>query len=102
MAIKKRISKDNHDTETENVENQVTFEQAESLANELADKTYGEVKDRSLRENEDERLTITLNGDLYDKIENIARSRKKLKKPNKTMSAVVREALDEYMAKHNL
>ena len=101
MAIKKRVSKDSGN-KTENVERQVTFDQAESLADELADKTYGEVKDSSLRKNEDERLTITLSGDIYDKVENIARNRKKLKKPNKTMSAVVREALDEYITKYNL
>lgn len=83
MGIKKRV---------------ITNDQVEQLANELADKTYGQ----NARQNEEERLTISLNGELYDKIEMIARQRKKLKKPNKNMSAVVREALTQFIKKNNI
>lgn len=98
MPIKKRISntKDNDSSNITN--NEVTFEQAEQVANELADKQYYEEKNH--RDMDIERLTISISGTLYDKIDNLARDRKKKKLPNKSMSAIAAEAIEIFI-KHN-
>lgn len=60
--------------------------------NEMTDKTYGEAE-------RVERITISLDGKLYDKIEDIVRKRRKTKENNRTISAFMREALEFYLNK---
>ena len=84
MAIKKRTK--NKDT--------VTFKDAEKLANELADKTYG--TKANIKNRPDERITIKIPYDLYEYLDDLSRERKRAKMENKTMSAIVREALILY------
>ncbi|MCF6768554.1 hypothetical protein L3V86_09295 [Thiotrichales bacterium 19S11-10] len=96
MPIKKRTLEDKKPL-TKNT-NKVTFEQAEQVANELADKQYYEEKNH--RDNEIERLTISLSGTLYDKIDSLSRERRKKKLPNKSMSAIAAEAIEKFII-HN-
>ena len=65
---------------------------AEKFLNQMADKTYGQ-------DERVERITISLDGNLYDKIENIVRTRRKNKEENRTISAFMREALESYLNK---
>lgn len=65
---------------------------AEQFINKMADKPYGE-------EDRVERITISLDGSLYDKIENIVRARRKNKEENRTISAFIREVLELYLNK---
>lgn len=70
---------------------------AEALANELADKPYGKpaVTDEAI-----ERLTIALPVSLYDKLEALAKTRKRAKAEHRSMSAIAREAITEYLRNH--
>ena len=72
MVIKKRI----------NNENQVTFEDAEKLADELADRSYGVKK--IIKNKPDERITIKIPYDLYEYLDDLSRERKRAKMQNKT------------------
>lgn len=79
MAIKVRTSQE---------------KKAEEFINNMADKPYGE-NERV------ERITISLDGKLYDKIENIVRTRRKNKEENRTVSAFMREAIESYLSNLN-
>lgn len=79
MAIKVRMSQE---------------KAAEEFINKMADKPYGE-------DERVERITISLDGTLYDKIENIVRTRRKNKEENRTISAFMREAIESYLSNLN-
>lgn len=89
MAIKRR---------PESQKKEVSFEDAEKLADELADKVYGEHSPPSATEKPDERITITLPYHMYEYLDETARLRKKAKEKNKSISAIVREAIVLHMA----
>ncbi len=75
MTIKKRIS------------NVIDKKAIESLANELADKPYGQVYDTLAR------TTITLPASVLLKLEDIARDNKRKKNSLKSVSAIVRDCI---------
>lgn len=75
----------------------VTAEQAEALAQRLADKPYG-----ALEKPEPEkqcRTTISLGESMLVKVEDIALRNKRNGKDPKNVSAIVREALELYFQK---
>ena len=72
--------------------NQKPVKNSEQFLSEMADKPFG-VDDRI------ERVTISLEGSLFDKIDDIVRHRKRAKENNRTMSAYIREAVLAYMSK---
>lgn len=67
---------------------------SEKFINEMADKPYGNA-DRL------ERITISLNGKLYDKVDELVRKRRRNKEDNRTLSAFIREALEQYIRNMN-
>jgi hypothetical protein len=69
---------------------------ADEFIREMADKPYGEVNERI------ERITISLEGRLFDKVDDIVRKRKRTKKDNRTISAFIREAIEEYIINNQL
>ena len=75
MTIKKRIS------------NVIDKKAIESLANELADKPYGQAYDTLSR------TTITLPASVLLKLEDIARDNKRKKNSLKSVSAIVRDCI---------
>ena len=75
MTIKKRIS------------NVIDKKAIESLANELADKPYGQAYDTLAR------TTITLPASVLLKLEDIARDNKRKKNSLKSVSAIVRDCI---------
>lgn len=74
---------------------------ADALADEIADKPYGKDKDRAEQEEPIERLTIAMPVSLYDELESLAKKRKRSKAEHRSMSAIAREAIKEYLRKHN-
>ena len=73
----------------------------ERLADKLADKPYGtEPVEYSSAPSPDEileRVTITMPSSTREKLEDLARARRRAKEPNKSVSAIIREALDSYL-----
>jgi hypothetical protein len=69
-----------------NIDNKET----EKFLNEMSDKQYG-VDERV------ERVTISMRGNLFDKLDNEVRHRKRSKKCNRTMSALIVEAVEYYL-----
>lgn len=65
-------------------------EAAEKFINEMADKAFG-INERV------ERITISLEGTLFDKIDDIVRKRKRSKESNRTISAFIREAVESHL-----
>ncbi len=59
----------------------------EKFINNMADKPYG-LNERV------ERITISLSGELFDKIDEIVRKRKRAKQENRTVSAFLREVIE--------
>lgn len=59
----------------------------EQFINSMADKPYG-------MDERVERITISLNGELFDKIDEIVRKRKRAKQENRTVSAFLREIIE--------
>ena len=68
----------------------INTKDVEQFISELADKPYG-------ADERQERITISLEGDLYDKIDDVVRSRKRQKMDNRSISAYIREAILYYM-----
>ena len=79
MTIKKRIS------------NVIDKKAIESLANELADKPYGQAYDTLAR------TTITLPASVLLKLEDIARDNKRKKNSLKSVSAIVRDCIAKWL-----
>ncbi len=71
---------------------------AEALADKIADRPYGSTESESTEEIA--RLTVALPLSLYDEVESLARQRKRAKAEVRSMSAITREALKEYLRKH--
>jgi len=76
---------------------------AESLADKLADKPYGQQLEpetqsakKEIKDTEIERITISIPRWMSYRLEDMARERKRSKQQNRTVSAIVREALDMY------
>lgn len=69
----------------------------EQFVEKMVDKSYDEDQRLSDRI---ERVTIVMEGELFDTINDIVRERKKRKQSNRTMSAFVREALEFYFLKN--
>jgi len=67
-----------------------TDKEAEEFINSMADKPYG--VDDSIH-----RLTISMKNSLYEKLDDIVRKRKRAKLENRTMSALIVEALEQYV-----
>ena len=76
----------------------VTSEQAEALANRLADKPYGTEKPPADLPETQSRTTISLPASLLREVEDLALSNKREGKDLKNVSAIVREALRAYLA----
>ena len=75
---------------------------ADAIADALADKPYGDVARTGKEQVEAiERLTIALPESLYDELEMLAKKRKRSKADYRSMSAIAREAIAEYLRKHN-
>ena len=90
MAIKKR----------EQGQSTVDVKQVEALADELADKPYGQKKEPILNTEDKEslsRTTISLPTALLERLEDLAFSNKRTGKEPRTVSAIIREALNIYM-----
>lgn len=69
-----------------------TEQQAEILANELADKPFGEPVKRI------ERVTVSMDSSLYDVLYDLARERKKARHPNRSISSLIREFIGKGLA----
>ncbi|MFK0571469.1 hypothetical protein [Endozoicomonas sp.] len=79
----------------------VNAKAADALADSLADKPYGKSTDLiNAQEEAIERLTIAMSVSLYDELEALAKKRKRAKAEHRSMSAIAREAISEYL-KHN-
>ncbi|WP_047708413.1 hypothetical protein [Plesiomonas sp. ZOR0011] len=88
---------------------QVTAEEADALANRLADKPYGanerlaQDKDKTPRQEEQPeklvRTTVCLGEELYLKLDNYSLKNKRNGNPLKNNSAVIRVALEEYFSR---
>lgn len=78
----------------------VTPEQADILANQLADKPYGQVKPNTKKASEGEiaRTTISLPKQLFETLEDLAMSNKRQGVEPKNVSAIVRDALELYLS----
>ena len=79
----------------------VNSDAAEALADALADKPYGKDKVPTEQEEPIERLTIAMPVGLYDELEILAKKRKRSKAEHRSMSAIAREAIKEYLRNHN-
>jgi len=79
----------------------VSKELADALADELSDKPYGKNNGSidNKKEQDYRRLTISMKEDLFDKLDELSRRRKKQKAQVKTMSAIADEAIREYFEK---
>jgi hypothetical protein len=77
MTIKKRIS------------NTIDRKAIENLANELADKPYGQTHDTLSR------TTITLPASVLLKLEDMARDNKRKKNNLKSVSAIIRDCIEK-------
>jgi len=80
----------------------ITVEQAEALAQRLADKPYGAPQKPDPEQQEPEkqcRTTISLGEAMLMKAEDLALSNKRNGKDPKNVSAIVREALELYFHK---
>ena len=72
----------------------------EALANKLADKPYGkEISEDESRREELERITITIPQHMRHRLEDIALKRKRAKQETRSVSALIREALEHYLQK---
>ena len=78
MAVKKRAKK-------------ATEQQADQLANDLADRTYGETKEKLVA------TSITINKSVLEKLEDIALANKRNNVDPKNVSAIIRLAVDDYI-----
>lgn len=77
---------------------EVTFEQAELLAKRLADKHYGSTENTLQEPEKQSRITISLNKSMLVKLEDMALKNKREGRDPKSVSAIVREALEKYLS----
>ncbi|MDD9338587.1 MAG: ribbon-helix-helix protein, CopG family [Providencia heimbachae] len=76
----------------------VTSEQAELLAKRLADKPYGSTENTLQEPEKQSRTTISLNESMLVKLEDMALKNKREGRDPKSVSAIVREALEKYLS----
>jgi len=76
----------------------VDDEKLEKLTERLVDKPYGQSAVKPLQEEdvEVERITISIPRSMRHRMEDLARQRKRAKEPNRSVSAIVRVALEHY------
>ncbi|MFK0573315.1 hypothetical protein [Endozoicomonas sp.] len=74
---------------------------AEALADEMADKPYGSKKPVPAEDEPLERITFTMAVSMYDEMEVLAKKRKRAKADCRSMAAIAREAVREYLDRHN-
>lgn len=77
---------------------EVTSEQAELLAKRLADKPYGSTENTLQEPEKQSRTTISLNESMLVKLEDMALKNKREGRDPKSVSAIVREALEKYLS----
>jgi len=80
-------------SETATAKKHATPKEAEALAKQLADRPYGENKNNN---ESTTRTTISLPESMLIKLEDIARANKRKKIEPNNVSALVREAVEEY------
>lgn len=78
---------------------EVTAEQAELLAKRLADKPYGSTENTLQEPEKQSRTTISLNESMLVTLEDMALKNKREGRDPKSVSAIVREALDIYLSR---
>ena len=80
------------------ISKQIEEKEIDQLADKLADKPYGQDAEIIISPSETlERITITVPQNLRYDLEEVALKRKRIKKKNASISAIIREALQEYM-----
>ncbi|OHT23084.1 CopG family transcriptional regulator [Providencia stuartii] len=77
---------------------EVTAEQAEFLAKRLADKPYGSTENNLQEPEKQSRTTISLNESMLIQLEDMALKNKREGRDPKSVSAIVREALEQYLS----
>ncbi|MBN7843621.1 CopG family transcriptional regulator [Providencia rettgeri] len=82
-----------------NSRSEVTAEQAELLAKRLADKPYGSTENALQEPEKQSRTTISLNESMLVQLEDMALKNKREGREPKSVSAIVRDALDAYLSK---
>lgn len=80
-----------------NSRSEVTTEQAELLAKRLADKPYGSTENTLKEPEKQSRTTISLNESMLVALEDMALKNKREGKDPKSVSAIVRDALEKYL-----
>ncbi|HHR6450279.1 TPA: CopG family transcriptional regulator [Providencia alcalifaciens] len=78
--------------------NEITAEQADLLAKRLADKPYGSAENHLQEPEKQSRTTISLNESMLVKLEDMALKNKREGKEPKSVSAIVRDALELYLS----
>ncbi|MGR5364324.1 hypothetical protein ACPV54_25960 [Vibrio mediterranei] len=71
----------------------------EELAEELSEKPYGSSKERPAKM---ARTTISLEADILFKLEDFAKKNKREKKEFKSVSSIVRSAVDDFILKYEV
>jgi len=89
---------------TTNQKKDIDLDAVEKLADKMADKPYGKAISENASDTPDshvelERITISIPQVMSYTLDDIARERKRNKLPNRTVSAIVREALELYLDK---
>lgn len=82
---------------SEKPKQKVTPQQAELLADQLADKPYGEKKQANTFQDEIVRTSISLPKSLLETLEDLTRHNKRQGIEPKTVSAIIRESLEFYL-----
>lgn len=81
---------------TDNLKHRVTAEQAEMLAEQLSDKPYG--KEKQVGDSQEiVRTSISLPKSLLEALEDLTRNNKRRGIDPKTVSAIVRESIENYL-----
>ncbi len=77
----------------------------EKLADKIADKPYGK-KSQAIEDNDNseelERITISIPRSMKYALDDLMLDRKRNKKPNRTASAMIREAIKVYLKKYEM
>lgn len=79
--------------------NEITAEQADLLAKRLADKPYGSTENNFQEPEKQSRTTISLSESMLVTLEDMALKNKREGREPKSVSAIVREALEQYLSR---
>ena len=77
----------------------IDHQEAAALADELSDRPYGSKKPEAVEEEPLERITFTMPLSMYEELESLARKRKRAKAISRSMAAIARDAVREYLDK---